>query len=83
LNAPLRATSPRELALLVVAGLFASDKAAQNRWKLSWAAYDPAEFLPAPPGCKPVVAASSKPAPAHEVWQDPPWMEKTTRSLYR
>lgn len=57
-----KAASGLELALRVVAGLFESERAAGARWKLSWAANDPAEFLPPPPGVKPVAAVSSKEA---------------------
>lgn len=58
-NAALRATSPRELACLVLAGLFGSERAAQSRWQLSWAAKDPAEYLPPPAGSTPLPANSN------------------------
>lgn len=49
-----KSASGLALALRVVAGLFESERAAEKRWRLSWAATDPAEFLPSPDGCKPV-----------------------------
>jgi hypothetical protein len=55
-----KAASGLGLALRVVAGLFASDRAAEGRWKLSWAAHDPAEFLPAPDGSKPVRSSKAQ-----------------------
>lgn len=55
-NAVVHKTTAAELALRVVAGLFESDRAGAKRWPLSWAANDPAEFLPPPPGVKPVIA---------------------------
>lgn len=54
LNAAVHKTTPAELAMRVVAGLFASDRAGARRWPLSWAANDAAEFLEPPPGVKPV-----------------------------
>lgn len=59
-NAPVRKTTPFELAMRVLSGLFASERAANARWKLSWAANDPAEFLEPPPGCKPVASTKEQ-----------------------
>lgn len=59
-NAEVRKTTPAELAMRVVAGLFASDRAGARRWPLSWAATDAAEFLEAPPGCKPVASTKEQ-----------------------
>jgi hypothetical protein len=59
-NAVVHKTTPADLAQRVVAGLFASDRAAGRRWPLSWAAHDPAEFLPPPDGCKPVASTKEQ-----------------------
>lgn len=49
-NAGAYKLSGLELGLKVVAGLFASPRASQSRWKLSWAANDAAEYAGNPPG---------------------------------
>lgn len=54
-NAGAYKLSAQELALRVVAGLFASPRAAEKRWRLSWAANDAAEYAGNPPGV--VIAA--------------------------
>jgi hypothetical protein len=59
-NAEVRKTTPAELAMRVVAGLFASDRAGARRWPLSWAATDAAEFLEPPPGVKPVASTKEQ-----------------------
>lgn len=50
LNAEAYKLPAPELGKLVVAGLFASARAGESRWKLSWAAKDPAEFCGLPKG---------------------------------
>lgn len=76
--------SNRALATAILEGLFTSERAAAKRFPLSWAVQDPTEFcgcpsgIKAPPALKPVTQS-----PAHAEWQQPEWMEKTTRSLYR
>jgi hypothetical protein len=90
-NSEVRKIPTRALALQIVAGLFASDRAAPRRWPLSWAAHDPAEFLPPPPGCKPLVATSSdKPDTrggasheSHRLWREPEWMRREPEPVER
>lgn len=45
-------TTPEALAQRVIDGLFQSHKAAQHRFPIGFAANDPAEYLPLPPGSK-------------------------------
>jgi len=50
----------RDLALRVLAGLFASDRAAERRYPLAFAAQDPEEYLTPPAGVKPVVSSRER-----------------------
>jgi hypothetical protein len=86
-NSEARKTAPRALSLQIVAGLFQSDRAGERRWPLSWAARDPAEFLPPPPGCKPLVATSAEKTDtrggasheSHREYREPEWMREFER----
>lgn len=68
------AKSALELALRVVAGLFESRKAGESRWPLSWAAHDPAEYLPAPEGSKPLPRPIAKREKVTEY--EPPYLQR-------
>lgn len=64
-NAAAYRLSERELALRVVAGLFASPRAGAQRWKLSWAANDPAEYAGLPPGV--VISSTPEQSPREKL----------------
>jgi len=65
-------TTPEALGQRVVDGLFRSHRASQSRFPIGFAANDPAEYLPLPPGAKPPPKPSQKsthnPAPASQTY---------------
>jgi hypothetical protein len=51
-HAPAYRTTPEGLGRQIIAGLFQSHRASEKRFPIGFAANDPAEYLPPPPGSK-------------------------------